>query len=102
MKPYPDAHNHLLIGEVREDNDRYVALMCRSFHMGRAVNGFRDVRTGECHERLVPWMRVEVVHVLPADFDYRTAELEMDHSGDIVLADAKYKCPIVMSREPRY
>ena len=78
------------------------ALDCRSFHFGRLVNSLKDVRTGEPSRRLIPWSRIEIVNVLPTDFNYREAELSMDREGNILFKDRRHVCPIATPSESRH
>ena len=102
IKPYPDAHNHLLIGQVAGRDNVCVELMCRSFHYGRAVNGPKDIITGTIGKRIVPWSRIEIINELPASFDYQNAKLKADQAGGIVLSDDCYSCPIITIQDKHY
>ncbi len=101
VKTYHEAHNHLLIGEVVSKDTVCVELNCRSFHFGRLVNSLKDVRTGDLGIRIIPWSHIEIINVLPAEFNPGQAELGLDGEGSIFLKDRVYACPIVTSREPR-
>jgi len=94
VKSYPQAQNHLLIGKVLEHTATFVRLRSRTFHFGRMVNSRKDIRVGPLAERIIPWGRIEVVNVLPEDFDYARAELQVDQDGDLVLHHGTHDCPI--------
>ncbi len=104
VKAYSEAHNHLLVGEVRAKDRVCVELNCRSFHFGRMANSVKDVRAGDLGVRIIPWTYIEIVNVLPGDFDYRKAELTIDREGNILLRDRHHDhaCPIATRNEPRH
>lgn len=102
VKAYPEARNHLLIGEVRAKDRVCVEMNCRSFHFGRAVNSLKDIRVGEVDVRIIPWTHIEIVNVLPAEFNYHEAELSLDREGNIFLRDRHRVCPIATRGEPRH
>lgn len=102
IKPYRDAHNHLLIGQVVSRDGVSVELMCRSFHYGRAAGGTRDVAVGDIGKRILPWNRIEIINELPASFDYQNAKLEANEKGAILFSDGHYSCPIITSQDRHY
>ena len=102
VKRYPEAHNHLLIGKVLAKDGVCIELDCRSFHFGRLINSLKDVQAGESGRRIIPWSHIEIINVLPDDFDYREAELSLDREGNILLKDRRYACPIATRSEPRH
>ncbi|MCD4824670.1 MAG: hypothetical protein K8S55_08685 [Phycisphaerae bacterium] len=102
VKPYPEAHTHLLIGQVVGRDDACLELMCRSFHHGRAVNGTKGIVVGEMGKRIVPWIRIEIINELPASFDFQNAKLKTDQKNGIFFSDNHYHCPIVTMLEKQY
>ena len=102
VKPYPEAHNHLLIGQVLERDTTCVELLCRSFHLGRSASSKHDVAVGELARRIIPWNRIEIINRLPDSFDFRQATIHADGKGDISFTDGHYHCPIVTSRDRHY
>jgi len=102
VKSYAEAHNHLLIGEVFARDTVCVELNCRSFHFGRVVNSLKDVREGDLSIRIIPWSHIEIINVLPAEFNPGEAKLGLDGEGNILLKDRVYTCPVVTSRESRH
>jgi hypothetical protein len=100
VKPYAEAHNHLLIGEVLENTPTYIRVKGRTFHYGRAVEQPRQVRAGNYAVRIIPWARVEIVNVLPASFEVDKAKLAADGNGTIALKHGDYAC-IMISRDAR-
>ncbi len=102
IKPYLDAHNHLLIGQVVRRDEVCLELMCRSFHYGRAASGPKDIAVGTVGKRIVPWNRIEIVNELPASFDYQSAKLTADQKGGIFFSGGHYSCPIVTVRNKHY
>ncbi len=101
-KAYAEAHNHLLVGEVMSRDSVCVELECRSFHFGRLVNSLKNVAVGDLGRRIVPWMQIEIINVLPGDYDYRGAELTADAEGNVYLTDRRHACPIATRQEPRH
>ena len=102
VKAYPEAHNHLLIGEVLGRSMVCVELNCRSFHFGRLVNSLKGVHEGDLGVRIIPWSHIEIINVLPGEFDFDKAKLSMEEDGNILLKGQRHVCPIVVSREPRH
>jgi hypothetical protein len=102
IKPYPDAHNHVLIGQVVSRDDACVELMCRSLHYGRTVSSPKDVVVGAIGKRIVPWSRIEVINELPAGFDYQNAKLEVDQKGGVLFSDGHHSCPIITIQSKHY
>jgi hypothetical protein len=92
IKNYPEAHNHLLVGEVLEITDSYVRLRCRTYHFGRVVNGPEDIQIGSLI-RAVPWGRVEIINEMPPTFDYRRSTLIADKEGEVLFSDGRHTCP---------
>ena len=102
VKPYPEAHNHLLIGQVIGRDEVCVELMCRSLHYGRAVNSPKDIAVGAIGKRIVPWSRIEIINELPASFDFQNAKLKADQKGSVFFSDGHFSCPIVTVQDKHY
>ena len=103
VKDYPEAHNHLLIGEVIELTSTFIRAKCRTFHFGTAVTGPKNVQIGATMVRVIPWNRVEIVNELPAAFDFASAKLVRDDDGSIALQDgSKHECTIVPAYAKTY
>lgn len=102
IKPYHEAHNHLLIGQIMSRDDVCVELMCRSFHYGRAVNSTKDIAVGEIGKRIVPWGRIEVINELPVSFDFQAAQIKANDKGGIDFTDGHCSCPIVTTQDKHY
>lgn len=98
-KNYQGAHNHISVGEVVEHTPTWVRIKSRTFHFGKVINTLGDIQVGQTMERIVPWNRIEVVNVLPGDFDYMRAELKIDKQGHVFLRDARYAVPITTAYE---
>jgi hypothetical protein len=101
VKPYLDAHNHILVGEVLARDAVCVRLLCRAYHFGRVVNRLRDIREEPLGTRIVPWQRIEVAHELPAGFGFRRAWLAANEEGNYVLFDGSFASPI-LSADDRF
>jgi len=102
VKSYAEAHNHILVGEVLSTQDSCVRLCCRTYHFGRSVGGPRDIKAGGEGVRIVPWIRIEIVNELPSIFDYSSATLAADKTGNVVLTDGRTSCIIASSFDNRY
>ncbi len=98
VKPYPEAHTHLLIGRVLRMTTVCIEMDCQALSYGRSVNKLTDVRVAEQSVRVIPWNRVEIADVLPADFDYRRSELLLGPSGHIEFSDGEHSCDITDAR----
>jgi hypothetical protein len=102
VKPYPEAHNHLLIGHVVERDATCLKMRCRSFHFGRVVGAPRDVTVGPLARRIIPWARVEIINELPASFDYQNARLSKGNQGEVTLSDGRTSCVLARSGDRSY
>jgi hypothetical protein len=102
VKPYPGAHNHLLVGQVASRDAVCLELMCRSFHYGRVVSVLKDIVVGSIGKRIVPWNRIEIINELPASFDFQNAKLHADQKGGVFFSDGHYFCPIVTVQDKHY
>ena len=83
-KNYPTAHNHVAIGIVEEETFSCLCLVCRTYHFGSFVGGKRGVVHGEKCRRLIPWMRIEIIHELPSGTDW-DVEAGFNERGDCIL-----------------
>ena len=101
IKPYPEAHNHLLIGRVLAQHGPCVSLFCRSFHFGRNVNSIKEIVAGPLGKRIIPWSRIEIINELPASFDFEHAKLVKDSKGNVLLAAGGDSCPVASRRDGR-
>ena len=95
VKPYDQAHTHLLVGQVLARDPMTVKLLCRSFHHGRVVNGPRDISVGAIATRVIPWTRIEIINVLPESFDFKGARVKLDKRGHVVYSDGHAACILV-------
>ena len=102
VKNYPEAHNHLFIGQVLELTQSYVCLDCRTYHFGKTINNKKDIRTGAKGVRILTWNRIELINELPSSFDYSKASLISNEDGKIALSDGKIDCVLSSSYDNRY
>ncbi|MCF7956946.1 MAG: hypothetical protein K9M57_00720 [Phycisphaerae bacterium] len=102
VKDYPEAHNHVLVGQVLEHNDAFIRLHCRSYHFGGAINSPRNVREGVLMVRIIPWQRVEVINELPSSFNYVNAKVALEKDEDVVLKDGMYTSSLASRHDKRY
>lgn len=102
VKNYPEARNHLFIGQVLQLTQSYVRLDCRTYHFGKTINSIKDVRAGMKGIRILPWNSIELINELPSSFDYSKADLVSDEDGKIALSDGKTHCILSSSYDNRY
>lgn len=102
VKNYPEAHNHLFIGQVLELTQSYVRLDCRTYHFGKTINNKKDIRSGMRGIRIIPWNRIELINELPSSFGYYQASLISNEDGKIALSDGKIDCVLSSSYDNRY
>ena len=102
VKNYPEAHNHLFIGQALELTPYYVRLDCRTYHFGKTINNIKDIRVGMKGIRILPWNRIELINELPSSFDYSKADLASNENGKIALSDGKTDCILSSSYDNRY
>jgi hypothetical protein len=101
IKNYPEAHNHIFIGEVLNITDSYVRLKCRTYHFRRSVNGPKDIRIGEVGIRIIPWNRIEVINEIEPAFKYREAKLSLE-ANKVILSDGIFSYIVASSYDSRY
>lgn len=86
-KSYQGAHTHIVIGRVLEENQNYIAIMGKTFHFGRIVDGMKNqIFSGAITERIVPWNNVEIIHPL-SNLMEAVKSLSSDTNGNLVLCD---------------
>ncbi len=95
IKDYPEAHNHLIVGEVIGQSGAAIRVKGRTFHFGNTVGTLKDVKVGPMMVRLIPWGRVEIIHELVQSFDYGNAQLVLaEDGGGVTLTDNANVCRI--------
>lgn len=102
VKNYPEAHNHLFVGDVLETTPVYVRVKGKTFHWGNAVCQLSDIRIGDNEVRIIPWARIEIINELVQEFNYADAELVMGADGAVVLEDDRHTCTISASLDTVY
>jgi hypothetical protein len=86
-KSYADETNHVVVGEVIEENPLYLKIRCRAFHFKRPmVNA--NIVTSDIKVRLFPWDQISYVTELPDSADWERAAAGLDEKGDVVLKPA--------------
>ena len=101
-KTYPEATNHIYLGQVFKETQMYIAMDCVTFHFGKKVDnmGNKDIVTGMRRIRRIPWSQIEVIHDVSRAFDYTKAKLAIDDEGTAVFRDGKLDC-IITKRTDR-
>lgn len=102
VKNYPEAHNHIFIGQVLQLTNSYIRLDCLTYHFGKTINNKKDVRSGAKSVRILPWNRIELINELPSSFDYSKANLIFNEDGKIALSDGKIDCVLSSSYDNKY
>lgn len=86
-KAYPDAHNHIIMGKVVEETNRYLVVKGRSFHFKRIVDCIKSqVKAGDAMTRILPWDNIEIIHPLDEKADC-SVDFDFDPKGNLVLKD---------------
>jgi len=86
-KAYADETNHVVVGEVLEDNSLYLKMRCRAFHFKRPMVS-ANITTSETKVRLFPWEVIAYVTELPESLDWEHATARLDQKGDVLLSGA--------------
>jgi hypothetical protein len=102
VKPYFEAHNHILVGRVLEVTDSYVRMDCRTYHFGKSVNNEKDIFIGLCMVRVIPWARIEIINELPDTFDYMNAQIASNKDGTINIKDKNLTYSLLSTAEKKY
>ena len=91
VKNYPQASNHVIVGNLLTISSNFLTIRCRTFHFSNVVNAVKtDIREGNLETRYIPIARIELVNDLPNGFAFDTAELQMvTESGNVFLVDDK-------------
>jgi hypothetical protein len=102
VKNYPEAQNHLLIGQAVEMTESYIRLDCITYHFGKTVTTLKDIRSGSKSIRILPWNRVELINELPGSFNYAHAKLVSLEDGTVALSDGKIECVLSSFYDNKY
>ena len=86
-KAYSDATNHVVVGEVLEENPLYLKMRCRAFHFKRPTMN-ANIVASEAKVRLFPWEQLSYVTELPESTDWERAVAGLNEKGDVVLKPA--------------
>jgi len=86
-KAYADATNHVVVGEVLEENPMYLRMRCRAFHFKRPTMN-ANIVTSEIKVRLFPWAQISYVTELPDSPDWERAVAALNEKGEVVLKPA--------------
>jgi hypothetical protein len=90
-KEYPNATNHVCIGEVVRETDAYIVVHGVTYHFRKgAPQGFtKGFKVGRSRERVrwIPWSAIALVTELSPDLDWRQSEVEPNEDGRLQLVD---------------
>ncbi len=110
VKSYPEAHNHVAVGDVLDETPHYITLLCKTYHFGGNIGGRKGrlvphkyvggVVEGEKAVRSIPWSRIEVINELPEDTDW-DVEAQVDEDGSCVLSN-KRKTVVTRPRDTQH
>ena len=84
VKNYSTAHNHLAIGQILDETPTYIKMNCRIFHF--ANRSGRLVGESELANRVIPWLRIEVIVELPESTNWKN-RATFDRKGNFILLD---------------
>jgi hypothetical protein len=97
IKSYPTAHNHIAVGEIIESEQLYLTMHCKTYHFGQSLEGTTGpitpgeysggVMEGLPQIRIIPWSRIEVMHLLDDDTEWNVPAV-FDTSGNCILKNA--------------
>ncbi len=85
-KGYPEAKNHVAVGEILEEQARYLRMRCQTYHF-RKYKSERSVKVGGIQVRCFPWERIAVITELPQDIPWEKADFKLNEEGKLVLDD---------------
>ena len=86
IKQYPGARNHVCVGELLEEAPQYIKVRGKIFHFGK-TSTIQAVKTAPIDTVLIPWNRIEVIHVLSPETDWETANFAINDQGNLVIAN---------------
>ena len=90
-KEYPNATNHVCIGEIVRETNEYIAVLGVTYHFRKgSPQGYsRAFKVGKSLERLrwIPWSAIALVTELSAELDWRTIEVRPNEEGRLEVVD---------------
>jgi hypothetical protein len=86
-KTYSDETNHVVIGEVLEENPLYLKMRCRVLHFKRPTMK-THVTMSDTKVRIFPWATISYGTEHPDSPDWERATVGLDEKGDVVLEPA--------------
>ena len=101
LRRYRGSKHYVIIGEVLEENGRYIKLKCRTFHFGRLSFGMGGVHQGGLEVRGIPYSSIHTIKDLPEDTNWKVKPVYSD-SDDLVILDNEHKTLIVDARITRF
>ena len=97
-KKYKEASSHVIIGQVREENSKYMIIEGKTFHFRKLISSTRNgILEGALCQRVIPWDAIEVMHILPEKTDY-SCSFTFDKTGNLLL-DNKHKTLIARCQD---
>ena len=87
-KEYPQARNHVAVGEVLEEHPQYLRMCCQTYHFGKYKNE-GNVKTGGIRVRCFPWGRIAVITELSRDIPWEKTNFKLNEDGKLVLDDTR-------------
>jgi hypothetical protein len=102
VKPYIDAHNHIIVGRVLDVTDAFIRTDCKTYHFGKSVSSEKDIFTGPLMVRVIPWARIEIINELSDAFDYANAQVAGNKDGTINIKDKNFTYSLVSHSEKKY
>ncbi|NOZ64242.1 MAG: hypothetical protein GXO71_04815 [Caldiserica bacterium] len=90
-KVYPEATNHIAVGEVIEENPSYVKMRCRTYHFKKLLTPQSKFVTSQIKVRIFPWETIAYATELPSSLHWEKAEVELMEDGDLLLKGKEKK-----------
>ena len=90
-KEYPNATNHVCVGEIVRETNQYIAVLGVTYHFKRgAPQGYtKGFKVGKSRERVrwIPWSAIALVTEISADLDWRTIDVQPNEVGRLQVVD---------------
>ncbi|MCM8771562.1 MAG: hypothetical protein NC922_00575 [Candidatus Omnitrophica bacterium] len=81
---YKEATNHYALGELIEENDRYIKLRCKTFHFKNPMLN-KGIYISDIKFRIFPWHTISYILEIPEEVNWEEALPFIDEKGEIIL-----------------
>ena len=83
-KNYPEATNHIVLGEVIKTNLMYIEIKCKVFHFKKPTAS-SSIFTSQIKTRIFPWHTVSYITVLDSSLNWEETKVVLNKTGDIII-----------------